>query len=230
MKIYKLDWDTNHFGVKVGSVNQNSLDVSSFNKIKEEAKAQDYDVVYVFSNQYDDEIGKPVNTKILYQTALENLPVDRTDQIKILDDSYADQVYDLSMVAGENSRFKLDTNFRVQDFESLYRKWIEKSYEDYHTVFGYLDEEGELLGMISLKLIPIQSVANIELVGVSPKAQGKGIGTKLITACVDFIKENSNIQYFSVYTQEENIKGCRFYEKCGFQKQNHIHIHHIWTK
>lgn len=229
MKIRKLDWDTNHFGFTIGAIDINKFSDTDFKEINRIGKEQGYDLVYVFSSMYQDGLPKPANTKILYQAQLADLREVQSDNIEILQDTHFNEVYDLALVAGGNSRFKLDTNFRVEDFESLYKKWVEKSFQDFHTVFGYV-ENGKVLGMISLKLIPLQSIANLELIGVNPDAQGKQIGTKLITACVNYIKENSNIQYFSVYTQEENILGCKFYEKCGFKKQNFIHIHHVWIK
>lgn len=53
-------------------------------------------------------------------------------------------------------------------------------------------------------------------IGVLPKTQNKGIGSKMMKYIVDFAKENKFSEVF-VITDKGNPRACHLYEKSGFQ-------------
>lgn len=227
MVIKTLDWDSLHFNTRIGSVQTAHLTQDQFEFI--EKQSDNYDLVYAFSNSYDVALTKPINTKVYYLAHHSELKHIHSNHISEISNNQFDRIYDLSIVAGQHSRFKLDPLFDPKAYEMLYTKWVEKSFSPNHIVFGYIKDQ-TILGMISLKFDSFSSVANIELIGVDPDAQGMQVGTKLISACVNYTKQNSNMNYLSVQTQKENSLACKFYNKCGFKEQNSVNIHHIWTK
>lgn len=226
MTIEPLHWDSKHFNNRIGAVHVSHLTPQGYTSIL--TQKEQFDLVYVFSNSYDQTLAKPINTKQYFLAHYSDLKSYALDEITPITSDYFNEVFNLSIVAGQFSRFKLDPNFNSSAFHSLYTKWVEKSFSENHLVFGYIKDK-QLLGMISLNFLPLKNVANIELIGVDPKAQGKQIGSKLISACMNHVKQHSNINYLSVQTQQENTLACKFYLKCGFKAHNFINIHHIWT-
>lgn len=58
--------------------------------------------------------------------------------------------------------------------------------------------------------------AFIEDICVSQSARGKGVGTALMQRAVEWAKESS-LKGLALETQDNNVKACRFYVKCGFE-------------
>lgn len=227
MTIQSLDWDSNHFDKNIGIIYVSHLSTEIHKSILKQKK--EFDLVYVFSNSFDNTLPNPINTKQYYLAHASDVATISENNIKLIGKDYFQDIFNLALIAGRFSRFKLDPNFDDTTFHSLYRKWVENSFSRNHLIFGYMEEK-KVLGMISLKFEPFNNIANIELIGVHPNAQGKQIGSKLISACMDYITTHSNMTYISVQTQKENQLACQFYEKCGFKSQNFSNIHHIWTK
>ena len=227
MVIQPLDWDSNHFNLRVGRVSLDYFSEQMFQSLTK--RNSSYDLIYVFSNKYDSNLPNAINTKVYFIAHYSDLkPLDSNHIVKINKEHF-NRIYDLSLVAGGHSRFKLDKNLNQQAFYDLYNKWVEKSFSANQIVFGYVKNE-EVLGMISIKFDPFKNIADIELIGVDPKAQGMQIGSKLIYAGMNYVRQKSNISFITVQTQKENIQACQFYLKCGFKEQNFLYIHHIWTK
>ncbi len=61
-----------------------------------------------------------------------------------------------------------------------------------------------------------RTFAVLDLIAVSSKSGGKGLGTKLVNSFLNYAKTQLNAEYALVGTQKENIASCRLYEKCGF--------------
>lgn len=227
MDIKALQWDTQHFNKRIGRFSTPHLSLKDYNNILN-LKNQ-FDVVYIFSNSFESTLPKPINTKVFFLGHHEDLKSYSDEYITLLSNDDFDRIFDLSIVAGEFSRFKIDPKFEYQDFHSLYIKWVENSFSKDHIVLGY-KKDNIILGMITLKFDPLNNIANIELIGVDPKAQGMKIGSKLIWACMKYVKENSQIKFLSVQTQKENSLACSFYLKCGFKTHNSVNIHHAWPE
>ena len=195
--------------------------------IRHICKQSIFDLTYVFS-KYNETSLTPINTKVFYKAPLECLPQEKSSgSVNIVDSQYFNQIFDLALIAGHFSRFKLDTRFPNQVFEGLYKRWVENSFQAYHTVLSIGDKE-TLKGMVSLKLKESAGISNIELIGVHNAFQGQQIGKKLLALCAQHIKAHSALGHLSVQTQLENKGACRFYERYGFQKQHQVNIFHFW--
>ena len=87
-----------------------------------------------------------------------------------------------------------------------------------------LKETGKVIGFCGIKYLP-----EIELPEVGyrylKKYWGRGIGTEAARACVDFAREDLNIEKLVALIIPENIASIRVAEKLGMQKGPLIHIY-----
>lgn len=230
IQIQSLDWDSNFFGYKVGKINLIDINFDEILKID----TQDYKLIYLFSaKEIPDEIldkisGKLVDIKVelIKKTSKEiaNNPINfQVKKINVLTDELIKLVFE----SGIYSRYRLDQNFINNEFERMYRAWIQKSLTDSNSeVIGVFDHN-ELIGFISLSLK--NGIADIGLIAVDEKARGLKIGSKLLDESNIFALKNKS-EFITVVTQANNIQAMRLYERNGFEIKHKNYIYHIWKK
>ena len=175
--INQLDWDSNFFELQIAECVIDNQSVINVEKT--------YDLIYVFCNS-DKEINLPgysesyKENKIVFIKDLVKNQLDSENILSFSSTNFSrEQLYELSFESGKYSRFKKDKKFSIQQFENLYKRWIDNSLD-----FGFSDdilvyvEEKKIIGFISYKIK--KNEATIGLVAVLPNHQGKGIGKKLL--------------------------------------------------
>lgn len=76
--------------------------------------------------------------------------------------------------------------------------------------FGYVAEsEGQIIGFGSLEIYS-KKLAEIRSLAVVPNWQGKGVGKRLVAACVDRAREHGILEVMAVTSAEH------FFRSCGF--------------
>jgi len=86
-------------------------------------------------------------------------------------------------------------------------------------ILKYLNEEGKLEGCVLLN--KKDNRIYLGMFSVSPSAQGKGIGKKLLVAADDYAKEhNCSSIYMTVITVREEL--IAWYERNGYQKTGKV--------
>ena len=138
-----------------------------------------------------------------------------------------DYLYDLALVSGGYSRFKLDERLPKDSYERMYRKWIENACPQEGTnkqIFVYYPD-GRGHGMITVDYKG--TYAKIGLVAVDPTYQHQGVGTKIMSTLEEYLYRN-RVFTIEVVTQRANTDACRWYEKNGFVKQSTTNIYHWW--
>lgn len=231
MKTTKLEWDSDFFNLSISKIEMN-LNDSLETLSTELSRSTDIDLYYIFtSNDYEDiELANltKVDEKIVFGADICQLPIVECHSIVEYDKNVCriKDLYNLAYESGKYSRFLLDHNFKEEQFKTLYRTWIDKSVsgEMADVIFCYQDSR-ELLGMLTLKVD--DQVAEIGLVGVSAKLQGKGIGKQLMSKVRKYA-EIKNIKQIIVPTQSHNPIACNYYMKCGFVEQSRTKIYHYW--
>jgi dTDP-4-amino-4,6-dideoxy-D-galactose acyltransferase len=145
------------------------------------------------------------------------------------DKQFYEQIIELAFLSGHKSRFKKDKRFNQNEFEKLYKNWIDntinKSFGD--DLLLYVDS-GELSGLITFS--SKDEIAKVGLVAVKPTFQGFGIGHKLIKSFEKYYIINKNINFFEITTQEDNKAASSLYKKNGYTLIDEIYIYHIWKK
>ncbi len=223
--IKKLDWDSNFFGLQIAEYIFDNKKISDFD--------ENYDLIYVLSNTECE-----IKFKEYHQTYKENKLIYfkndftynhlNSDNILCFSGTFfsREELYKLSLESGKYSRFKCDKNFTEQQFENLYKKWIDNSLDLNFAddVLVYLVDD-KIAGFVTYKISNEQGI--IGLIAVLPSQQGKGIGKKLIQFVENKLIKR-NIRILSISTQKENIEACSFYEKLGYEIKDSLIIKHFW--
>ena len=227
--IKKLSWDSDFFGLRIGRVDILISDdwLSLQGMLLEPIP---FDLLYVFDKTNNVTIiddAKLVDTKVVYGKMLHPSLRNQSPNVHFYDDSLPDRdLYSLALISGQFSRYKLDSRFPKGSYERLYRKWIENSVNGtLADMVLYYSNAINKKGMVTVCRNGEQ--ANIGLIAVDPVSQGQGIGTELVMAAEQWLQLRG-VKYFEVATQNNNISGCRFYEKIGFRRISETNIYHIW--
>jgi ribosomal protein S18 acetylase RimI-like enzyme len=228
-----LEWDSSFFRKKIGRVEQ-CFTVDHLITTLVEAKQQEYDLLYVFTDEdffikekeYFPFKGTLVDRKVVYSMDIIGETIFPPQVIEYLSAELTPELLNLAFESGKYSRFRLDKGFSVSDFHRLYSEWIEKSvsHDIADKVFVTLNNN-KIAGMVSLKLGGDRS--EIGLIAVDSQLQGKGCGKLLMQRCLSEAIL-SNCKTLSVPTQYANKSACNFYERCGFQVQSITNIYHFW--
>jgi dTDP-4-amino-4,6-dideoxy-D-galactose acyltransferase len=229
-----LQWDSDFFEMKIGKII--FTDDHELHNICDEARKKKYQLLYVFCaedyffsekmlNSYNLNL---VDRKIVYFQKLNKNCIDENELTNISEykaDKMEKSLEELAYVSGQFSRFKVDTMFGEMRFRKLYRAWMEKSLrkEIADKVFVKKNNDGEIIGMVTLKNRPEYS--DIGLIAISEQERRKGYGKELIRKCIG----ETRAEKIKVTTQLNNKRACEFYERVGFRKENITNIYHLWV-
>lgn len=135
-----------------------------------------------------------------------------------------DKLRDLTSGLYSGTRVFNDPFISEDKANEFYMRWVENSVmgKAADSVLVW-EEEGEILGYITLK-----RNGSIPLIGVSKKAQGKGIGKSLIKASFNKFRQ-WGLKKVIIETQINNIPALRTYQACGF-KITDSHLTFRWSK
>ena len=90
------------------------------------------------------------------------------------------------------------------------------------------DDQNKAVAYVTAVIDPDQR-GSIELVGVAPEWQGRGVGKILISTALGYFAEQRIFSVTTV-TQGRNIPAMNFYQKCGFSIQSIELWYHKWFK
>lgn len=229
-----LDYDTKLFGYKVANY---FFDENNTKKDLDNLKSKKIKLLYSFLDPASKKnlFAKKnnfllVDEKITYKLNLEGFLFKKNKDLKSIslkNKKITPELIELVLESGIYSRFKIDNGFTKGEYEKLYRDWLKKSVETdlCFEVLG-LVKNNELIGFITLSEENLET-ANIGLIAISKKYQGKGFGNKLINFGIEKMK-NLGYKNVLVSTQKQNVNACLFYEKNGFKKSKIINVYHYW--
>lgn len=237
IKIEGLSWDSDFFGYKVGR-----LDLQNIQSFEENLKENNFDafkLTYIFvtpdsellKNQLSNIGAKFLDRKTEYKLDLSDIEIHKLQNknlsFKFLNlDDLNNDLYNLSYEAGKNSRFKLDENFKNNEFKNLYDTWLKKSLNKeiaFESIGVYLNEK--LVGFITLG--NKYDGANIGLIAVDENFQNQGIGHELLNFTFKYLKDKRT-NFLYVTTQGLSKQATGFYEKNGFKLLSQVDIYHLW--
>lgn len=231
--VKELEWDSKFFGYPIGEIIEIE---NSFSKSLISVKG-DYIflVCKVNSNaQFDNEICKKnggilVDEKVTFTFRFDKkLDVQKQNNCTHIfkPETSRNKLYDLAFQSGEFSRFKLDPNFRDNEFEKLYKAWIDNSIDKLIANMVIIDDLSTTTGVLTLG--EKNGAADIGILAVDHSMRGRGIGRKLIERA---FYESLKMGYseITVSTQKKNEKACHFYLKMGFSISKSENIYHFWN-
>lgn len=228
-----LEWDSNFFGKTIAFIDAGN---APDGQIREEINKMSHcDLIYLYTLHPIDLKGyNAVLADIKRSYVLEKPVYGKTDNNTITSDQFSPaDLYDLAIQAGEHSRYKVDPNFTQQEFEQLYKTWIDNSINEGfadHVLATYDFTSNpnirKATGLITAKRSGNE--LSIGLFATDEKYRRHGIGSGLIQEIMNIASEGH--MSVEVTTQRDNAKACKFYENRGFVLAKEEYIYHIWNK
>ncbi len=239
-KHYKyLKFDSRLFGYKVALLSIDTvIDEDELKDILNNLRKNNYCLVYWFISIKSLEINylaNKVGAKKVDEKFVFSMPITQNAKIKhdknihsYLKVKANKKIYDLAFQSGVHSRFRSDSRFRNNEFNLLYKYWIEKSLSGLIAtdVLVYKPAEFEK-GIITYDIK--NSYGKIGLFAVEESERGKSIGKILINEVILKLID-SGINRLEVITQRENYIARSFYERIGFSLSFIQNVYHIWLK
>lgn len=226
----RLDWDSEFFGLGVGSVH-GALSAEDLEGVREFAQDRGLSCVYWFADVDDapsarlaQEAGfRYVDTRLTFERKL-----DATFETSAVTATRADieAMTLLARTSHSNTRFFFDGNFDRTRCEDLYQLWLERSFEGViaDTVL-VVHVDGKPAGYVTVKVS--DDVGQIGLIAVADFAQGRGLGKHLVNGAMRFALD-AGASTMRVATQSRNLGAQRLYVSCGFKPAQVTDIYHGW--
>ncbi|GAB4129254.1 MAG: hypothetical protein OHK0045_00250 [Raineya sp.] len=225
-----LPWDSQCFGYKVGEIFPTH---ASFEQVVWQAYQEAYTLLYLRAKPEDIAMndlakcfgGTLVDEKITFiQKNPETISYSKASlyQSDILDP----QIVELALQSGEFSRFRVDKNFRNNEYEKLYTKWIHNSVrkEIAKEVIIY-EQDGKIVGLLTL--YQETKRACVGLLAVDKMYRGQGIAQELLHKASE-LAHLWHTSHLQIVTQKANKKAVCFYEKKGFAVEKIENMYHFW--
>lgn len=230
-----LEWDSDFFGYKVARLPLNALSTpSEIDRLMQSLKEHQIKLTYLIVPDSEKQILEslknkfsPITTNVVFSRPIAANDAYETSDVSEYNQTFPDnELYQLALQAGHDSRYKLDTHFKNNEFERLYKLWIEnsvnKSFADYTFVWR---DKHKIKGFVTLKIK--KEIGVIGLIAVDDTMRGKGIGKKLLNAVFSCLAQKQ-IKYCEVATQQENTGAVIFYKSAGFDVKSSDVYFHIW--
>lgn len=224
-----LDWDSSHFGIKVGNLFLNERVVPDLTSIINQAKSEDYDLVYLKGATISEEnLSDSVvlaDKKMIYLKEISREETTPDSHVTSwLNHSLDVDLLSLALQSGSYSRYYTDKRMPLHIFLTLYQTWISNSLNGtIATDVLVYKHDNNIVGLLSYKIKQDRVV--IGLVDVDRKMKGKGIGRKMMQTLFSLFPIGTKVE---VATQKDNVEACRFYERNGFGIESVTNIYHIW--
>lgn len=231
-----LEWDSIHFGVRVGRLLPVGVDRESFKDALTWAHSQSIDCMYLLVDSND---AATVRLAAEFGWRMVDMRVTLGRKLSTAAESHApmrranagDLPYlkQLAMQSHRDSRFYRDGNFRATACDELFAIWIERSVQDPNfagAVFVPELDGNEPAGYITCAIK--QNVGDIGLIAIDPKARRSGVGTRLLAQAAKWFSEQG-AERVSVVTQGCNIPALRMYERYGFTIESIQLWFHWWS-
>ncbi len=225
MKIESLKWDSEFFGYPVGILNLGAFDMDEQQLLVDSKR---FKLVYVTSNN-------PQGSSLLScgdsKKVFAKLPTDQGIDASVVEMPIEkmDDAVRIGLQSGLWSRFALDPGFCSNEFERLYRTWVERSvtHEIAYKTLTVM-EEGEPTGILTLSG-KADHESSIGLFSVDSEYRGKGIGKSLLKAA-DTLSFKRGDSRLTVATQGKNSAACEVYQRFGFELISETYIYNYWNE
>lgn len=232
-----LEWDSQFFGFKVGSLVMTSNMSEDYLLEILNKESSSFRLIYVFLSEQrmlSSGICKECNIaladqKVIFQKELTSSSYNLNYHEQIESVMYRDHTNFkiLAIASGVQSRFRLDPHFSRELFERMYEEWVKNSLNGQiaDQCYAYIHENLPI-GIVTIK----QEIdfTSIGIIAIDSNFRGKGLGNKLLYAAEKYSNENK-FSTISVATQQRNRGACLFYHKNGYLTKSITNIYHFWN-
>jgi ribosomal protein S18 acetylase RimI-like enzyme len=230
-----LEWDTAFFGCKVAALAGTPSDAASLAQVIASARAQGIECVYVLSDIGNHAVihalssvgARLVDVRITFERAFATHDRPQKDPaIRLARPEDVPALRDLARSSHNSSRFYADGRFPRELCDELFARWIENSCAGWADVVRVAELDGHVVGYTTGHAREDQR-GEIGLVAVDKRAQGHGLGSRLVAATLSDLLDRG-LQNTTVVTQGRNIAAQRLYQAQGFRTQRVQTWHHMW--
>lgn len=221
-----LPWDSEFFGLKIAQITLTADHL--IQPLLKKANDLDVALIYIVSDHVLDENLpglKFMEEKLFYATDsffLKGCPNSFCEKKNVV--VATNELYDLAICSGHQSRFNRDKNFAKGQFEKLYHTWIARDSAEGKVVV--LMEHTTMVGFVSYSFHG--TTGKIELIAVANDHQGRSAGTQLLNA-VHRVYLETGMTRAEVVTQKTNSAACALYESHGYNVSYRKYIYHYWN-
>lgn len=235
-----LEWDSQFFGVRIARAAPHKLTPASLESILHWCNRNSIDCLYFLSSASDQ-----ITVGLLQKYAFQfvdiqmkmgiHLPAAYTRSpaaavvIRHALPSDMAALKRIARVSHRDSRFYFDGHFPSSRCDALYETWIERSCGDYADAVLVVECQNLPMGYISCHLKDDMGMrrGEIGLFALDEAARGKGLGSELVTASLDWFSQQL-VERVSVITQGRNTPAQRLYQRCKFVSDS-VHLwYHKW--
>jgi GNAT superfamily N-acetyltransferase len=216
-----LPWDSSFWGVRIASVNSDTMTPETARHADEWALHEGVDCLYFLARSDDAETAfaaedagfRLVDVRVQLTRASEDVAWPA-----IVRESKKSDLAELQRIARsshEITRFYADPRFPRERCADLYELWITRSCEGWADAVLVAHEAETPLGYVSCHEDE-GGAARIGLIAVDARARVRGFGRALVLAAFAW-SHGRKLREISVVTQGRNVAAQRLFERCGFR-------------
>ncbi len=220
------DWDTAHFGFKIGVLNRLCGSDLSARRALRAAANRSVQCVYC-STAVDDDL-TVLDDRFRRMDVKRHFAVTLPAGTSEWTSAGPEDFQALRIIAGAAfrplTRFYKDSGFSVDKADELYRRWLDrgKDRDDIRVVAARAED-----GVHGFSLVRIGEVATIELLAVAAPARGRGFGRRLVAESFGAARE-SGCTEIHVTTEQDNLPALALYQSMGFRERLRDATWHWW--
>ena len=250
----RLKWDTEHFGVNIGRINEILAWEEEYRKelavknemlrfIENKCVKNEIACVYcrVDINDFSSIHSLESNgfmlidvlttfrfdfrrNKIFQKLSYKKNPLLNEIIVRSWKEEDLDELANIAGASYIYDRFHSDSIFPKEKSDELHRKWIVNCCNGLTDEVLVAASDDKPLGFITCKVKGAKGI--IDMVGVSKKVQKRGMGAMLVNAAMEWLK--GSVDVVEVGTQNRNIPGMKLYINAGFIPVSSKLTFHRW--
>jgi dTDP-4-amino-4,6-dideoxy-D-galactose acyltransferase len=228
-----LEWDTNHFGFRIGRVQAGKLDPGDPDAIDAWCDAERIRCLYLLAESADAATAKlAADRGFRFVDIRLTLAMAPPETALVFPSIRPAREQDLPVLAAiarsshTDSRFHFDGQFPPERCDGLYETWIRRScQEGYADVVLVAVHDSRPAGYVTCSAK--DDCGQIGLIAVADQARGSGHGSNLIRAALQWFYE-ARVSRVKVVTQGRNVQAQRLYQRCGFLTSSVELWYHRW--
>jgi dTDP-4-amino-4,6-dideoxy-D-galactose acyltransferase len=219
-----LSWDSDFFGQKIARACISRLNKQDMSKLLDWCQVNAVDCLYFLSDAKHTSTRELLqksnfmltDVRMVYMLDIIEPSTFTTDiEIIIAKPEHQDELCRIAAHAHYDSRFFADNGFNDEDCRRLYSQWIINSFKDKNQIILTPMIDKKPSGYLILGYDQNTKKGNILLFALASHVRGKGIGSALLSAGINwFFKAGS--REIKVVTQGCNIASQRCYQIGGF--------------
>lgn len=234
-----LQWDTDHFGIRIARARSARVDSESGKDLMNACQDEAIDCLYFLADASDQETIAAlqsngfdfVDIRLTLSAQYMALPaVGQIDSIRFRLGNVRDlaQLLPIAGASFAQSRFYVDPRFGHDKATRMFQIWLQKSFTDESGVAVVVAEQNDAaVGFVTCHLHKPPGEGNIGLVGVAESARGLGCAGGMLQYAGRWFAEQG-VDRLNVVTQGRNVAAQRLYQRNGFLTRSVELWFHKW--